>query len=41
MWMKGVGVVSSGLTGLIYDKSAFCLALSCATICELTRWMNG
>ena len=33
-------MVSSGLAGLIYDRSAFRLALSCATMHEMTRWMN-
>ena len=33
-------MVSSGSAGLIYDRSAFCLALSRAIIHEMTRWMN-
>ena len=33
-------MVSSGSAGLIYDRSAFRLDLSCATMREMTRWMN-
>ena len=33
-------MVSSGSAGLIYDWSAFHLALSHATMCELMRWMD-
>ena len=33
-------MVSSGLASLIYDRSAFRLALSRATMHEMTRWMN-
>ena len=33
-------MVSSGSAGLIYDRSAFRLALSHATMREMTRWTN-
>ena len=33
-------MVSSGSAGLIYDRSAFRLALSRAIIREMTRWMD-
>ena len=33
-------MVSSRLTDLIYDKSAFCFTLLCATVRELKRWMD-
>ena len=33
-------MVSSGSAGLIYDRSAFRLALSHATMREMMRWMN-
>ena len=33
-------MVSSGLAGLIYNRLAFHLALSRATMREMTRWMN-
>ena len=33
-------MVSSGSAGLIYNRSAFRLALSRAIIREMTRWMN-
>ena len=33
-------MVSSGSAGLIYDRSAFRLALSRATMHEMMRWMN-
>ena len=39
-WMKGMGELSSGLAGLIYNKSAFCLALPSTAVCESIRWMN-
>ena len=33
-------MVSSSSAGLIYNRSAFRLDLSCATMREMTRWMN-
>ena len=33
-------MVSSGSAGLIYNRSVFRLALSLATMREMTRWMN-
>ena len=33
-------MIFSGSTGLIYNKSAFWSVLSCATMCQLMRWMN-
>ena len=38
--MKRTGGLSSGLADLIYNKSAFYLALPGAAVRELMRWMN-
>ena len=38
--MKGAGELSSGLASLIYNKSAFHLALPGAVVCELIRLID-
>ena len=38
--MKGVGELFSGLTTLIYVKSALHLALPSVAVCESMRWID-